>query len=283
MTVFLVDNGSLRPESTRSLRVLATTLSRRTGLAIEPVSLLHSNRVAPSALDGRPAEIFDPAIRARHATGERRFLVIPLFFGPTRAITRYVPDKRQALERVGMELEIVVAAPLADPDHPEDIAVLERILLDHVNAELPPETASEHRTAVVLVDHGTPVRAVNAVRNRLAERLGKALEGRRTPVSPASMERRPGPAYAFNEPLLEQALRELPPRITRVVVAMLFLQPGRHAGAGGDVDAICRDAMRERPHLDVRMTRLVGEHPALIDLLERKLRRTLPAAGTSTG
>ena len=71
------------------------------------------------------------------------------------------------------------------------------------------------------------------------------------------MERRPGPAYAFADPLLENALRDrfdtfaaakatAPDTEERshllVVVALLFLSPGRHAGPGGDIATILEDA-----------------------------------------
>ncbi|MGH7958275.1 MAG: CbiX/SirB N-terminal domain-containing protein [Opitutaceae bacterium] len=55
-----------------------------------------------------------------------------------------------------------------------------------------------------------------------------------------------------------------------VVVAPLFLSPGRHAGPDGDLAQICR-AAPPRTHL----TGLVGTHPLVIDALAGALRTTL--------
>ena len=100
------------------------------------------------------------------------------------------------------------------------------------------------------------------------------------------MERRPDPAFDFNEPLLLRVLTESPARIERggedpqsarrpsardwlnlpslsaivqsdcgglvrphgypVIVSMAFLSPGRHAGEGGDVAAIIQEALAFR-------------------------------------
>jgi sirohydrochlorin ferrochelatase len=124
---------------------------------------------------------------------------------------------------------------------------------------------------VILVDHGSPRPEVTEVRDRLTRLLAQRLAGRVAGVSAASMERRPEPEYDFNEPLLERALRALPEGRCEVVLAMLFVSPGRHAGPGGDIVQICEAACAERPGLSVRMTPLVGEHPGLISLLVRRL------------
>ena len=86
-------------------------------------------------------------------------------------------------------------------------------------------------------------------------------------VAACSMERRPGAAYAFNEPLLETLLARPPWNFGPVIVAQLFLLPGRHAGPGGDVEAICRRARQKASALRTRRTRLLGGHPALIEIL----------------
>ncbi len=130
------------------------------------------------------------------------------------------------------------------------------------------------RTAVILVDHGSPVPVVAAVRDRLADdlraRLGEAVSG----VLAASMERREGDAYAFNDPLLATALRTTGFDSGEVIVAMQFLLPGRHAGPGGDVAQIIADAETAgAPRaLRVQMTRLVAEDDALADLLAARVR-----------
>ena len=58
------------------------------------------------------------------------------------------------------------------------------------------------------------------------------------------MERREGAEYDFNEPQLESAVVGKGEAVP-VVVALLFLQPGRHAGPGGDVKSIIAEALQQ--------------------------------------
>jgi sirohydrochlorin ferrochelatase len=59
------------------------------------------------------------------------------------------------------------------------------------------------------------------------------------------------------------------------VVLQQFLGPGRHAGVGGDLDVICREAERERPGLEVAMTEPVGEDPGITEILADRYREAL--------
>jgi len=127
------------------------------------------------------------------------------------------------------------------------------------------------RPRVALVDHGSPLPEVAAVRDRLAGELGKVLGERVSAVAASSMERREGEAYAFNEPLLENLLETEGWSAGEVVVSLLFLSPGRHAGPEGDIAGICKRARERHPGLRTRMTGLVGNHPAIIRLLQRRL------------
>ena len=58
--IILLDNGSRRAASTINLRHLADGLSKKEQRDIHPVSLLHSDKVAPSELNGQPAQILEP-------------------------------------------------------------------------------------------------------------------------------------------------------------------------------------------------------------------------------
>lgn len=127
------------------------------------------------------------------------------------------------------------------------------------------------RPRVALVDHGSPLAEVTAVRDALAVELGRALGDTVEAVAPCSMERREGPEYAFNEPLLEKLLDQPGWKSGKVIVSMLFLSPGRHAGPGGDIDSICKAAEARHPGLRTHMTGLVGDHPGIIPLLKRRL------------
>jgi hypothetical protein len=94
MKVFLVDNGSLRAESVLNLRRVARELGAATGLEILPASLLHSSKVPAEELEGEPAVNLERRIRLCLESGEdREFTIIPFFFGPTGAITDYLPER----------------------------------------------------------------------------------------------------------------------------------------------------------------------------------------------
>ena len=84
--------------------------------------------------------------------------------------------------------------------------------------------------------------------------------------------------FDFNDPLLVDLLqdRNLVPA-GDIVVALLFLSPGRHAGIGGDVEMICEEARRDRSDLRTFLTDPLGEHPAIVDLLEQRVRECLDA------
>ena len=131
---------------------------------------------------------------------------------------------------------------------------------------------------VALVDHGTPSARVNEVRCRLERELRSLLGDRAAVVTAASMERRPAPQYDFNEPLLESLLGTPPFDSGDVIIAMAFLSPGRHAGVGGDIDAILADARASHPALRTHttpllasqslVTRVLGDRVAAAEALE---------------
>jgi sirohydrochlorin ferrochelatase len=261
--IFLVDNGSLRPGATFALRDLADRLSARTGQKVEAVSLLHSHKIPAEKLDGTPATIVKRRMRELFQEGQREFIILPLFLGPSLAITDYLPGVVEDLRHEQAGLSVKIAHPIAgaNVEHPD--ARLAEILQDHVNA-----LGNPGECELALVDHGTPIRPVNTLRNtvagQLAELMGQA-------VQPCSMERREGPECAFNDPLLENL--GVPERSgpRRLVLAMFFLLPGRHAGEGGDVAEIAENLVRSGAYTSVDSTRLLAEHPRLLDILSDRL------------
>jgi len=258
-----MDNGSLEPAATLGLRRLAAALGERIGQQVEPVSLLHSSGVPAEKIDGIPAEILEPALERRLKAGQSEFLIVPLFFGPSGALTDYLPKRLAHLRVKHTALNVSLAAPLfaAGDDR------LARILADQVRA------LGDAARRVALVDHGSPARAVTAVRNELACQLNGLLGPDHT-VAPSSMERREGAAYDFCEPLLAGLLRQPGWNTGDVTIAMQFLLPGRHAGPSGDVATICREAEAAGDGtLRTKMTGLVGEHPLLVDILADRWRR----------
>lgn len=260
----LVDNGSYRAESTLSLRRIAEALGKEVGHEVHPVSLLHSGRVAPEELGGIAAEVFEPFVK-RHCRehGLRSFLVVPLFFGHSAAIYEFLPQRLEVLREEIPELELRIAPSLVDLADPSDTGVAE------ILAELVRRKAEEEqlvRPAVTLVDHGTPRIAVNKVRNFLARQLQELLREDASMVAASSMERRDGDEYAFNEPLLENLLGS-DGFAEEVVLSMLFISPGRHAGPGGDIAEICADCVKRHPGLRTHMSDLFATHPGIVRLL----------------
>ncbi|MGQ9831775.1 MAG: sirohydrochlorin chelatase [Thermochromatium sp.] len=269
--ILLVDNGSSRPDSTLNLRRIAAQFAERVGEPVRPVSLLHADGVPAERLGGRPAELLAPTLRSLVAAGQRDLRLVPLFFGPSRALTQFVPQLAAeiAAELGPFQLELapeLCPLPAGEPR-------LVEILADNL-AITAGQAAIEPRR-VVLVDHGSPLPEVTAVRHWLAlglsERLGPAVR-----LEEAVMERRPGPEYDFNGPLLEDLLIRLAeedPR-TPIMLSMLFLSAGRHAGPDGDIAHICARILKRFPTLDIQTTPLVGSHPRLIEILADRLLRS---------
>lgn len=244
----LVDNGSLNPAATLRLREIAVELSKKLGYHVEPVSVLHSDKIDPDQLGGERARTFESYAFAAKASGCEMLRVIPLFIGPSLALTEFLPE---LAAKVGIGLEI--APTLGAPNR---IDALVSILADNLRAT--GWTAGSG--TVLLCDHGSPVPMVTAVREDLAARLRSTLGSE--DIIGCAMERREGPAYAFNEPMLADAIGRAR---GRTVVLMLFLLPGRHAGPGGDVATLC--AQHAPAGLDWRLSPLLAEHAGIVDLL----------------
>lgn len=270
-TILLVDNGSTRPEATLNLRRLAEGLGSRIGREVHPVSLMHSNKIPASELDTIPAQTFEPFMRQRLEQGERDFIILPLFFGKSRALTGFIPDKTAALKEDFGDFTVKLATPLCPL--PEGEPRLADILFDNINTT----TESINMDHVILVDHGSPIPEVTAVRQYLAKELQKLLD-KETGFSQAVMERRAGNEYDFNGDLLEDALTKLAKQdhAKTIVLAMLFFSPGRHAGPGGDIEDIYRRVEAEHPGIQIYPSPLIGEHPGLIDILHERLEAVSP-------
>lgn len=269
--ILLVDNGSRRAAATLALRGLAAAVSERCGRRVSPVSLQHADRIAAADLGGRPAEVFRGFVDARLREGERDFVVLPLFFGPSRALSSFIPQQVAELTDIHGEFRVSIADVLVPL--PGGEPRLAEILADNVRSALGDADAAGR---VIVVDHGSPIPQVTAVRKYAAESLS-ALMPDSVDIGQAVMERRDGAEYDFNGDLLESVLAGIDPsdRQAPVVLAMLFLLPGRHAGEGGDIAEICDAAMQRQPGLRVAVSCLVAEHPRLIDILSDRLEACL--------
>ena len=125
----------------------------------------------------------------------------------------------------------------------------------------------------MLVDHGSPLPAVNAVRQHIANALTTKLpEGLR--LHQAAMERRKAKEYDFNGELLEDYLTRIADAgETHASVLLLFLLPGSHAGKDGDIVQICNRVMSKHPNFKVSISPLIGENELLITCLENRLNK----------
>jgi sirohydrochlorin ferrochelatase len=260
----LFDNGSLRPEATLNLRMIASRLQAEIGVEVQPVSLLHSGAIPAGDLNGTPAQLLEPAIESCLVSGVPEIILLPLFFGPSDAISVHLPRTIGRLCRSHPGQTVRLGRCLVDPADTDDFRIAS-ILAGNVRAVIAAQGLQ--RPPVVLVDHGSPQRAVIAVRDFLAGQLATLLAGETGQLIAASMERRPGAEYNYCDPLLSAALRK--PGFCRgtVVVAQQFLSPGRHAGAGGDISRICHTAENECSELRVYPTSLIGADPGLIPVL----------------
>jgi sirohydrochlorin ferrochelatase len=115
-----------------------------------------------------------------------------------------------------------------------------------------------------------------AVRNRVAEEAGRALADV-GPVAAASMEVPGGPDAGAHGPLLAEVLASPGFDTGDVVIAPLFLLPGRHAGPSGDLARIARAAQERSPSLRCHFTDLVGSHPRATEALSAAVAEALAA------
>jgi sirohydrochlorin ferrochelatase len=255
--VVLFDNGSLAPASTLQLRRIARELSTRLKCEVTPASLAHSDKILPDELGAEPALLLDAAIERVVADGASEVVAAPLFIGPSYAITRHVPSVIDRWRKRAPHVKFVQAAPLFESGEQR----LGEILAEHVNREI----RGDVRARVAVVDHGSPSRAVTDVRDAVAEQVRIQLGDRAREVTGCSMERREGTEFDFNEPTLEHLLGRSEWRTGPLVMAMLFIAPGRHAGPDGDVARLVRAARGSDS--EVRFTPLLGSHPRLIGIL----------------
>lgn len=279
MTVALIDNGSLEPAATRNLRAVAAALSAATGVTVHAVSWKHSDRVPAADLDGTPAVTLKTFVRTRVATGEHAFIFVPFFISAQGAIGSAL---RTDLEKLQRE-----TAPASFSFTFTDGLAARGSIAAIVAARIR-ETIAVRALAtppVIVVDHGGPSPASAALRDTLAAEIRTLLGTAVVSLTAASME---GADHAHNRPLLADALAALAtyptPRTPSpasaaqherdIVIALLFLSPGRHAGPDGDLAQIA-SAVTTATGTHAHFTDLVGTHPLAAATLATALRDTL--------
>lgn len=269
--IILVDNGSIKPAATLRLRQLAAKLSKRSGCSIDAVSLLHADKIDAGKLDGQPAWVLTDYLQLYLQEGRRDFIILPLFFGLSHAITSLFPKIKKQLEAGFGKFNLTFAEVLYPL--PEGDARLAKILYDNILLTIDANQVKLENT--VLVDHGSPTPDVNEVRQKVAVDLER-LFGIDVKLSQAVMERRKGKKYDFNGELLEGWLiKKARSGEKSAIVCMMFLLPGRHAGPGGDIEEMCTSIMQQYTDFKILITPLVGEHPKLVPLLLSRLKDVL--------
>lgn len=275
--ILLFDNGSLKPEASLKLRDLARNLSDVLSMQVEPVSLLHSCKIDPELLNGEPATIIRRRFKKAVNNKERKILCLPLFLGPSLAITDYLQELIQEALALDSEMQIKVAAPLSgwDVHKPDErLATVMKELIEECRAN-----AKRSFKNIVLVDHGSPIEKMAILRNGIADKVGTLLksEGVNATVTACSMEKREGDAFSFNDPLLETIPDYLNlEAVEDLLVAMFFLMPGRHAGEGGDVETILSNLCQNQRIRSFCKTDLIASHPMIMDILADRVRSVLP-------
>mmetsp|Transcript_65266 Transcript_65266/g.142117 ORF Transcript_65266/g.142117 Transcript_65266/m.142117 type:complete len:661 (+) Transcript_65266:45-2027(+) len=277
--IALVDNGSLKPEATLSLRRLARGLEdlakeRGERICVEAVSARYSDRIPARDLGGRKGEVMSGWLAKLQKMGCRdRVLLLPLLIGPSTTVTGSMPDAARAAPEIEIEIcpPLVCLCPALFTVGLSGAAEMAGMLSDRLEAITTADWKGE-QGVVLLCDHGSPVKRVaaarEAVRVALERRLGFEVMG-------CCMERREGPDFDFNGPLLEDALAEQP-KGSHVAVALLFLQEGKHAGPGGDVLTIVAGVAEKRPDLKIATTSVLAGHPGLLELLLRRTEKAVP-------
>jgi sirohydrochlorin ferrochelatase len=265
MIVALIDNGSLEPAAHRNLRAVAAALSARVGLPVQAVSWKHSDRLQLAVLDNAPAWTVARWVRANFAAGERDFVFVPFFISAQGAIGSALHSDLDKLQRDVGNFNFTFTDGLAAR------GALTKIVSDRIRATI---TARALRTppAVVIVDHGGPSPESAALRNSVATAVRAALGPEIATLVAASME---GAGHSHNRPLLAEQLATAGFDHGDVVIAPLFLSPGRHAGPQGHLADIARAAELASPALRCQFTELVGSHPLVADALAAALRDTL--------
>jgi len=269
--ILLTDNGSTQANATLQLRDLANKLGLQTGHTIHPVSLQHANHIPAKALNNIPAQVFTEFMEQQLVKGNRDFILLPIFFGLGKALTKYIPDAVNSLKNKFGDFQINVADVIYPL--PEGENLLCEIIHDHIQ-----DTAKKENLAltnIVLVDHGSPTPQVTDVRKHLVQRVQESFSADYH-LEQAVMERREGSEYDFNGDLLENWLKQkVQSGATSVIVILLFFLAGRHAGKDGDIVEICDSVMKEHPELKITISPLISEHPKFLTILESRLNKVM--------
>ena len=265
--ILLTDNGSTQASATLQLRDLANKLGMQTGHTVHPVSLQHANQIPAENLNNIPAQVFTKFMEQQLKKGNKNFILLPIFFGQSKALTKYIPDEVKSLKDQFGDFKINIADVIYPLPNGESL--LCEIIHDHIKDTAEKENLPLNN--IVLVDHGSPTPQVTNVRKHLVQSVQDKFPGDYD-LEQAVMERREGSEYDFNGDLLENWLvQKIQSGETSVIVILLFFLAGRHAGKDGDIVEICESVMKEHPELKISISPLISEHPKFLSILESRL------------
>jgi len=263
--IALIDNGSIEAAAHLNLRVVAAALGSRVAQPVVAVSWRHSDRIPAALLGGHAAQTLRPWLQSALAGGERTFLFVPFFVSAQGAIGSSLLTELEALKHQFGAFNFSFTEGLAARD--AIVPIVTTRVRECIRAQ------GLRTPSVIVVDHGGPSPASAALRNDLADRIRVELGTEIGPLAAASME---GAEHPHNRPLLAEQLARPGFNAGDVVIAPLFLSPGRHAGAEGDLAqiAIASEAKAAAP-LRCHFTELIGTHPHAIEVLFSAVRENL--------
>lgn len=266
----LVDNGSIRAHAPLYTRKLAKALEHELGMTVIACSVAHSDEILLESLQGKAVPLLESLLELLSGDENiKEILVIPFVLVTKGAIYRKTFSILQCFMKLYPRIEYKIAEGLFSGNDPNDCSIA-GMLTEGVKSVLAKEKLERPR--VILVDHGSPFTESSKVRNYLANRLEVMLGSCVESVVASSMERRSGEQYDFNEPLLKRALTaSINQGHETVLIARLFLQPGKHSGRDGDIDRICNRSQKAHTQLKIFNLPRVFPQKRLIQLLARRL------------
>ncbi|CAE8667200.1 unnamed protein product, partial [Polarella glacialis] len=213
--------------------------------------------IDPGELGGERARTLQELLRDLRSQHFAEVTLLPVFFGPSAMVADFIPKQVTVVRSepgppmpiMTLAPTLVCGCPFLNPGGGSDNRVAQ-MLFDRIQ-EAVKTNGFGPNPAIAVVDHGSPTPAVARCRNQVTTQLqsliaAAALAGAHLKprvVLGCCMERREGDEYDFNGDLLENVLEENPIfKEGEVIVALMFLQPGRHAGPDGDLDQIVKKA-----------------------------------------
>lgn len=277
----LVDNGSIRAHAELFTRKLSAKLEIDTGIPVIAASLAHSDRIPNESLNGIPVPIFEALLEQQCQRKElKRIWILPFLLFTEGVIYQKIQCSIQEFSRRYPHIAFELADGLVSLSDPIEDGIV-GMISDQIQAVIDQHQLTRPR--VILVDHGSPNPESAQAREHVADSLAPVLGNEVERVVSASMERRPGDEYDFNEPLLERALAESAAQdCQEIILARLFLQPGRHSGRAGDIEQICQSASERFPSIRIFNLPRIFSQKRLVQLLNRRLRQVSVTMNTNS-